>query len=694
MTVPQAGPGVRQSDQDLEAVVRDLGEPRQTHDGRLYLAGADGHRIELPRKTARNFVAQQIRFAVKKKFGACTATAAAVNRVAADVVTACQMAPPDPPDDTPRSVDRPTWSDRLEAFPEGWRVPEGWTVSSAGIWREGGLDKPDLRVTYGPVLVVRTYTDPDHQQMADVAWQTESGAWRLRTVPRLVTRSGTRTLKALGDEGFPAIEQDSKHVERWLAESEKYNRRCIPDEPIARWLGWQSPTSFLASADGVRYMVREPRQELPVHAHRAAGTMAGWLHSMRLAEAWPVTHIVVSAGLSAILLRHLGLPSTILDIFGRSSRGKSLSAAAAFSAFGNPDKAAGGIAKWADTIYMLEVRLAVCRGIPIVVDESQNVGRKGAQAVVDFVYGVENDRSTVRGHSDLMSSASWSTVLISTGEKSLTKFGDAQGLAPRRIPIGVPPIPPALTPDELERIRAFELGLKAHYGHAGPAFAARLIAELERAGADWLRQRHADLATRCGGPSDFSKRRAGHVAAIRLAAELGHEWGILPFPPPPWQVWEDVLLSEEATEGEDQADRGANVVATALAARPSWIYDNRAENRNASSQPVGGEWIARVKVIDVDGVQRRAVLVPVENARKWLTAAGMDYEACRNSWVDGRKIVSREEARGDARIVRRWTHKARIAGSSAIDCLAFHPDVIEPPRSAEVEQLETGDAQA
>ena len=533
-----------------------------------------------------------------------------------------------------------------------------------------------MRVAYGPILITGTYTDPEDQSMADVAWLTDEGRWQTRTVPRLVTRSGKRLLAALGDEGLPVIEQDAKHVERWLTESERANRAVIPARPVARWLGWQGETSFLASADdAVRYAVRDHRQNLAVRAHHRAGTLEGWQEAMAELAVWPVAQIIVAAGFAAPLLRPLGLSSTILDVHYRSSRGKSIAAKAAFSAWGDPDIAAGGIAKWSDTAYLLELRLAVARGLPVVVDESQNLGRKTPEAVTAFLYGIGNDRGTARG-GDYLSTLAWSTIVISTGERSLTTFGDAQGVAPRRIPIGAPPIPTAMSPPDLQEIkdgiRRHEHGLAVNYGTAGPAFVDRLTAETTN-DTSWLKARHRELTRACQGGSDWSARRAPHVATLALAAELAERWGILPFPRPAWPVWETVLLSDEAVAEEDQATRALSVITSALAETPTWI-----DHGDGRDQPAGGRWIAKVALTTVAGQRRHAVMVPLDVARRWFRQAGADLEAARLTWRDAGILIPYDGTES-GRPIRRWTHKARLAGSSPTPVLVFHPDILEPP---------------
>jgi hypothetical protein len=684
VTTPTPAPQGRLTLADVEPLARGLGTPRRSHDGRSYLDTPSG-RLPLHRRGARTTVRDRLTAALAAKYPGRTASAAVLDQAAGQILTACAQADPDPAPALHVVTDGGSgtpWYDGLADLPDGWRCPVGWEISRGGILREGrispetGEPGTPVRTAYGPVIVTATFTDPDCQKMADVAWLTDGGTWRSRTVPRLVTRSGKRLLATLGDEGLPVIEQDTKHVERWLAESERANRGVTPDQPIARWLGWQTDTSFLTSAnDAVRYAVRDPRQDLAVQAHHPRGTLACWQEAIAEMKAWPVAQIILTAGFASPLLRILGLPSTILDIHYRSSRGKSIAAAAAFSVWGDPDIAAGGIAKWSDTSYALELRLAVARGLPVVVDESQNLGRKTPDAVTAFLYGIGNDRGTARG-GDYLSSLAWSIILISTGERSLTTFGDAQGIAPRRIPVGVAPIPTAETSEDLEAtrsaIRRFRLRLASNYGVAGPAFARMLIDALAD-GNDWLLSRHADLTAICQGGSDWTARRAPHVAALALAAELAEKWEILPFPRAPWHVWESTLLSEEAVEDEDQSTRAVDVITSALAETPEWI-----DYGDGRDQPEGGRWIAKVGIVTVGGEKRPSVLVPVPIAKQWITRSGGDFEAARMTWRDSGVLVPNDVVEG-GRPVRRWTHKARIAGSSPTTMLAFHPDVIDPP---------------
>jgi hypothetical protein len=537
---------------------------------------------------------------------------------------------------------------------------------------------PSQPVPDAPVLIVTQYTDPDGGCMVDLLWRAPNGAWRVRTVDRGVVISGKRLIKELGNAGLPTTERRAGVLEQWLSESLQANRYRTPQRPVARWIGWQGPNEFLASPDdGTKFVVRDPKQETAASAHHKAGTFAEWKATIQIASNWPVLRIVITAGLASVLLRPLGLSSTTLDISGRSSGGKSIAAKAAFSCWGDPSPEGGGIALWSDRGYAKELRLTLVRGLPIVLDESQNLGRyQTAEDVIALVYAIPNDRGAARG-GEWLSAPEWSTIVISTGEKSLLAFDDRQGAAPRRIPVGTLPIPKAgdlgiSDQDIRQQIKAFEDGITANYGHAGPAFAARLVSEITAHGDGWLKDRHRALTEQCQGPSDWTRRRAPHVAALALASELATEWGIVPVPHPAWSVWEDLMLSDEAVAGEDQVTRTIEAVTAALARFQAGI-DHGDPDR---AQPPGG-WIAKVGLVPIDGSQISAVMATASQIREWLTRAGLDYGSAHVAWRDVGAIVAFTQMR-DGKEIRRWTHRARIGGALA-DVIVFHPDHVTPP---------------
>jgi hypothetical protein len=127
-----------------------------------------------------------------------------------------------------------------------------------------------------------------------------------------------------------------------------------------------------------------------------------------------------------------------------------------------------------------------------------------------------------------------------------------------------------------------------NYGHAGPAFVARLRELLAaRSGRADLIRRHRDLTDKLRGTTDLSGRRAPLVATVALTAELTSKWGITPgltMPKP--EVWLSLFAAEDATDNRPEM---------ALDAAMEWIASNNFAlwYPNCIRREPNGGWIGR-----------------------------------------------------------------------------------------------------
>ena len=327
-----------------------------------------------------------------------------------------------------------------------------------------------------------------------MAWRGREG-WVRRIVARSEVSSGKALVTALANSGLPVIASDGSRVERWLAAVEGRNSKVIPVEVLARWLGWQprghqpGDGRVICGPDGPRKV--EPAlpayQSDALAAHRTHGTEAGWRAAVEPLAQFPVAVMVLAAAFAAPLLEPLGLTSFMVDICGRSTRGKTTAAKAAASVWGDPSDA-GTLFSWNDRSYQ-PGRLNVVRGLPVVFDETQLV--KHPDLVHKIVYSLEKGRSQTRGVG-WQSGLAFQAVVISTGERSVLTFTQEQGAAGRVLTLARPPLPAG---DGHGRLAvALAEGTRTNYGHAGRAYAARLVEELKRPdGLKDLRSAHAAI---------------------------------------------------------------------------------------------------------------------------------------------------------------------------------------------------------
>lgn len=516
----------------------------------------------------------------------------------------------------------------------GYEAPPPYEVDRTGVWMVRETDKGERvrnRIAFGPLAVIRVFTDPDGEQLVELAWMDGARAVT-RTVPRAVAKSGRQLVKALGNAGIPIVEADARQVERYLAAIEADNREAIPRVELARQLGWQPDGQFVFGQDAPRHI--EPayeEQRSAISAYRCSGSLCDWQTAVKLLEPYPIPRFALAVGLAAPLLKVLRIDSFTVDISGRSTGGKTTSAMVALSPWACPTEQSGGIASWRTTMLAAEKRLHLSNGLPTVFDETQ--AAKTEALINDVLYQVPMNRGTSRG-GGYPSDLPWHGILVSTGEQPALSFTTFEGasariLSPRGAPFGRDGDKSATA------ARAVSSAFAENFGTAGPEFVARLVEELAaEGGADKLRRRHGDLAAEHRGGSDVSNRRAVSIAVVRLAAELAYEWEIVPLPPLEAEEIDKMLSVEQARD-----DRGAMALDIARE------YVSRSPNRMwtaavapDSTPPLG--WIgAYLSVPQEDGTTRQTVALAVEALGEELGRRNYRIEAAKEAWTEDKLIT-------------------------------------------------------
>lgn len=535
-------------------------------------------------------------------------------------------------------------------LPDGYQIPEPYTIAPDAVWlhtAHGGAE----RIAWAALVVLRVFIDPEGAQMTELSW-LDRGRWRTHIVARSVAKSGRQLVKQLGDLGLPVTEADAKAAERWLAAVEVANQDVIPEEKIARHLGWQRDGAFV-TADGHPYQLQgvEPQMARPLEAHRPRGTLAGWQTAVKTAEKYPPVAVAVYAGLAAPLLQVLGVSSFTINWGGTSTTGKTTAAQGGLSAWADPDDAGAAVTSWATSPTFYQARLGLAgNGVPVLFDDTQVA--KNPEFVSSVLYQVTQNQG--KGRMGEWKTYRWRTIVLSTGERSALSFATHQGISARVLDLQGAPF--GRTPDSGSDAIAFRDGLAANYGHAGPAFVERLRAELHQHGTARLEQRHADLTeSHRLGASDLARRRGPLVAVIRLAAELAAAWNIVPFPSPEPEVWAGLFAASDPRD--NRAALALEVVAEFIATNADRLYE---PGRTAP----GGGWIGvRTQVND----DHDAIALMPEKVSEALDRAGYQLEAVLQGW---REMGALHEHPPTSKQTPRYKIKRGIAGAKP-KCFVF-----------------------
>lgn len=517
-------------------------------------------------------------------------------------------------------------------LPENVRRPSGYVINHSGVYGEKQIKDTviQVRVAWAPLVVRSIYVDPAGDQAVELAW-LDRGRLVTRIVPRSVARRGRILVATLGDAGLPVIEADAKLAERYLAAFESINQKEIPRVHLARQLGWQEDGTFVLAQDTPhRVEVKYDEQKPALAAHGVVGTFASWQAAVKRMAEYPAAQMPLYASFAAPLLQTVNVNSFTVDVSGRSTRGKTTAAGAALSVWADPSEKADGMYSWRTTMLAAEKRLNLVNGLPVVFDETKLV--RDPEMVHALLYSIPKNHGQARG-GGWPSGLPWRTVVISTGEQSVLTFTTDQGAGARVLTVKEAPFG---TDGDDSSAAAIEVrdGCSENYGTAGARYIEKLIECISSGGKQRLVSRHKELTEDHRYDSDMSARRAPMVACLALAAELAHEWGIVPFPPPEMDVWRRLFAVSDQTD--NRGEMALDVVREYVAGHGSELWSPHTDEK----APFSG-WVGRD--LQVDGTPTVALLP--QRLREILQRANYDLDAVLPSWLEADVLVKNTRTR-------------------------------------------------
>lgn len=551
-----------------------------------------------------------------------------------------------------------------------FQIKNPYCVDDDGVWIEKRKLDPTTdqwvvtareRIATAPVLPVRVLFAPDGVELVEIIWWH---AKKASVVSEIVTRAaaskGRDLIKALRPLGFPAVDSDGPKIEKYLAVVEADNNPLIGTSRIARQLGWQPDGVFVAGPDRPRRVEPAYQQEQrgALAAHTTAGTLDGWRATAAHAAPYPIVRATVAASFSAPLLGIVeGVPSFLFDLYSTSSGGKTTSAALGYSAWGKPTIERGGIAVWSGTQTAIQLRIALCNGLPVVLDESKNV--RTEEIVKRVIYDLPGGEAGARAGEYYSAPITWEVVVISTGERSVLSFTADAGAAARVVSVNGAPFGRD-GEQSAAAANAVSDGIAHNYGHAGAAFVELLTAEWR----EWIRTRHAQLVVTHRTGTDIARRRAPMVALLQVAEEAACHLGVLPYQAMATEQW--VELTQGEGTNTDPAERALEVVRSLVARFGERLYEPKLNQL----QPSAG-WIGRRGVHD----GRALIGLIREPLKKELADQGYELDAVEPHWREKGWLTLESET--DSRLVRR-----RIRGSQP-RLFEFPAELIDGPDVSE-----------
>lgn len=291
--------------------------------------------------------------------------------------------------------------------------------------------------------------------------------------------------------------------------------------------------SVLGAPDGVALELSAAARMQPEVA--AGGMLENWQQAIAAAlsiSGCPHWTLGVAAAFVGPLIALTGLDTCGINLSGMSSSGKSTAQRLAASAWSSPDIRKPGLMQSARaTDNAIEALAQRATGTVLALDELAHIGGKVAGKVIYTIAGGVGKRR-MSADASLRDGYTWATFAILSGETSLEEKIRADGedylagMAVRIVDVDVTDTDRGVDAGTLKRINDIE----QHYGHAGPAFVRKLIANGLHRQAGALRERVLTAGRRIAGEGADGAliRAATPLALLLIAGELAKVFALIP----------------------------------------------------------------------------------------------------------------------------------------------------------------------
>lgn len=265
-----------------------------------------------------------------------------------------------------------------------------------------------------------------------------------------------------------------------------------------------------------------------------AGSFSGWQDAVNAAckvNNCPHWILGVLAGFAGSIIGLTGLDTCGLNLSGLSTGGKTLAQKLAVSCWSATELGAGLLQSMRTTENALEHLAKASNGTVLALDEAGHAdGKVVGRMIYSIASGVGKARATRDG--GLQDRQSWSTFAILSGECSLENKVTSEGgtwmagMAVRIVDVDVNGVNRAVIASTLKEIQQ----IKSHFGHAGPAFVAGLIADGHHRDPEVLRNTVLAAAGKIAGErADSARIRAATpLGVLQVAGTLAKRFNILP----------------------------------------------------------------------------------------------------------------------------------------------------------------------
>jgi len=275
----------------------------------------------------------------------------------------------------------------------------------------------------------------------------------------------------LQKEGLLFTEYNTGDLTDFFKTLIKKKIKTLPKEHVASKSGWKKDFSLFVvgdravSANGEATVLQRDNPTAELYTQK--GELKKWVQAAKQLIKYPAVLFKLCTACAPPLLKLLNMPSFVETQQVKSGNLKTTMGWLAASLWGDPERLQINAAS---TAVGITKTVEFCTDLPIFVDETSITDN-----VKDLVYLIANGVGRSKGNSEggLVMPSTWSTVLLTTGEKPILPESALTGQQVRVVPLkeGVH--------EKLKQeiVNDIQTTIKTNYGHIGVLFLQELFKE-------------------------------------------------------------------------------------------------------------------------------------------------------------------------------------------------------------------------
>lgn len=308
-----------------------------------------------------------------------------------------------------------------------------WLATDDGVFIPNpNPGSPDIQACYHPIIPVERLKNLETgKEQIKLAYR-RNGVWRDLIVPKGIITSNAKIV-GLSELGISVTSENARYLVKYLADVENLNEDYINIQYSSSKLGWIKDDFLPYDTDIV--FDGDIRFKQLFESIKQEGSRDVWYaHIKELRKGGRIeTKFLLAASFASILVSLLGGLPFIVDLWGETEGGKTVSLMVAASVWANPGENRY-IGDFKTTDVALEAKADMLNNFPMILDDTSKVSARIRDNFEGFIYDLCSGKGKSRSNKELGINREnrWNMVTLTNGERPIQSYV-SQGGAINRV---------------------------------------------------------------------------------------------------------------------------------------------------------------------------------------------------------------------------------------------------------------------